>query len=149
MVTIKAQTFGIMYPSTTTCVPNAAFCIELVYLILVSQLEPGEPGGKLYGIWSTSLPQLGDFGLGVGLYFYMTLMVTVLLAVAGLMNAYTIHYFKSDNYNPDGQVVPNVFLEGRYAIQPEAVQLRYVYHPLHSKYLLFNGTGSLFTVNSF
>ncbi len=87
-------------------------------MYLISQLEPGEPGGKLYGIWGTTLSRLGDFGLGVGLYFYMILVMAVLLTIAGLVNAYTIYYFKSDDYNPDGQSVPNVFLEGRYIIYP-------------------------------
>ncbi len=46
----------------------------------------------------------------------MMLVMAVLFTVAGLVNAYTIYYFKSDDYHPDGQSVPNVFLEGRYYI---------------------------------
>ncbi len=44
----------------------------------------------------------------------MVLLVAVLLAIVGLVNAYTIYYFKSDDYNPAGQDVENVFLEGGY-----------------------------------
>lgn len=66
--------------------------------------EPGELGGHLYGIWSTPLEQLGDFGLGVGLYYHLVVMMTVILVIAGLINSWTIDYFMSPEYDPTGQV---------------------------------------------
>ncbi|CAM9599348.1 unnamed protein product, partial [Phaeothamnion confervicola] len=65
------------------------------------KLEPGEEGGQLYHLWYTPLWQLGDFGLGLGLFFQLLIVLLLLLSVVGIINAWTIHYFASDAYGGD------------------------------------------------
>ncbi|KAG5187159.1 hypothetical protein JKP88DRAFT_288252 [Tribonema minus] len=45
------------------------------------------------------MDQLGEFGLGVGLYYHMIAVVGLMLAAAGAINAHTIAYFKSGEYS--------------------------------------------------
>jgi hypothetical protein len=42
---------------------------------------------------------MGDFGLGVGLYFSTLRAMTVLMLLAGLMNIPNFLYFGSDEYS--------------------------------------------------
>jgi len=54
---------------------------------------------KLYSPWSTPLDQMGDFGLGVGLYFGMLRAFFVLLILAGIMNIPNILFFAGSDYS--------------------------------------------------
>jgi hypothetical protein len=58
------------------------------------KLAPGEKGGHLYSIWGTPLSQLGDFGLGTGLYFHMVITVCAMMFIAGIINTPTINHFR-------------------------------------------------------
>ena len=77
------------------------------------QLEPGEtvPGSEPYGIFDTPVDELGDFGLGILLYFKMLRFLGVLVVVLGGAAAYNIDYFDSKDYSANGQaVLPNFSL---------------------------------------
>jgi hypothetical protein len=47
-----------------------------------------------------NLPQLGDFGLGLGLYFSTLRAITIITLILGLISVYNINYFASDDYLP-------------------------------------------------
>ena len=71
------------------------------------QLDKAEPGENhlptsLYSPIFTPLKQMGDFGLGIGLYFSTLRAITVLTLLAGLINIVNFQYFNSSVYS-DGQ----------------------------------------------
>ncbi|CAN0385464.1 unnamed protein product [Pylaiella littoralis] len=68
--------------------------------------EPGEEGGQFYSLWGTPLSQLGDFGVGVGLYFQTIVVFGVVFLLAGLANLNSISYFRSSEYS-NGQGLVN------------------------------------------
>ena len=45
--------------------------------------------------------QLGDFGLGIGLYFSSLRALIVISIICGILSLYNIIYFASDKYDPD------------------------------------------------
>ncbi|CAN0116278.1 unnamed protein product [Scytosiphon promiscuus] len=61
--------------------------------------EPGEEGGQFYSLWKTPLSQLGDFGVGVGLYFQTIVVWGVVFLLAGLANLNTINNFRDGDYS--------------------------------------------------
>jgi hypothetical protein len=68
------------------------------------QLQRAEPGEKylptkLYGPICTPHKQLGDWGLGFGLYFSTLRAITVLTFCAGLLNIPNLIYFSSESYS--------------------------------------------------
>jgi hypothetical protein len=74
--------------------------------------EPGESGipTKLYSAVHTPLSQLGDFGLGYGLYFSTLRAFAVLSFFAGIINIPNLLYFASEEYSPGKELAP--FLQG-------------------------------------
>jgi hypothetical protein len=69
------------------------------------QLKRAEPGEKdhptaLYQPMFTPHAQLGDFGLGIGLYFSTLRAITILTFFAGLLNIPNLLYFSSADYTP-------------------------------------------------
>ena len=60
---------------------------------------------EFYHPITTPLNQMGDFGLGVGLYFATLRAMTVLMILAGLMNIPNIRYFMSNKYSKAQQGV--------------------------------------------
>lgn len=69
------------------------------------KLDKAEPGDntvktRLYSPVFTPHGQLGDFGLGVGLYFSTLRAITAITFVLGLISLYNIAYFNSDDYMP-------------------------------------------------
>lgn len=48
-----------------------------------------------------SRPQLGDFGLGVGLYFSILRYVSLLTLICGLISIGNMQFFDSDHYLPE------------------------------------------------
>lgn len=69
------------------------------------RLEIAEPGEhrhrtKLYSPISTPLGQMGDFGLGYGVYFSTLRYYAFLCLLAGLLNIPNLLYFASDDYSP-------------------------------------------------
>eukprot|EP00557_Chaetoceros_sp_GSL56_P013206 CAMPEP_0176482786 /NCGR_PEP_ID=MMETSP0200_2-20121128/3563_1 /TAXON_ID=947934 /ORGANISM="Chaetoceros sp., Strain GSL56" /LENGTH=1152 /DNA_ID=CAMNT_0017879129 /DNA_START=57 /DNA_END=3516 /DNA_ORIENTATION=+ len=66
---------------------------------------------KLYHPITTPLSQMGDFGLGVGLYFSTLRAIMILMLLAGIMNIPNFMYFASDEYSK-GQVGVQWFLKG-------------------------------------
>ena len=80
----------------------------------VARAEPGEDQDKtlLYDPIHTHSSQLGDFGIGVGLYFSTVRAVAVLLLLAGILNIPTMLYFSSEKYSPDGHRGINYPLRG-------------------------------------
>ena len=70
------------------------------------QLQRAEPGERelptaLYHPIFTPHKQLGDFGLGLGLYFSTLRAITVLTFLAGLLNIPNFIYYSSKEYQPD------------------------------------------------
>ena len=73
-------------------------------------LDKAEPGEmelptKLYSPIFTTLSDMGDFGLGVGLYFSSLRAIALISLVAGLISLPNILYFASDIYSANQ---PNV-----------------------------------------
>jgi len=75
--------------------------------------EPGERElpTKLYDPWCTPHKQLGDFGLGIGLYFSTLKALTVLTFLAGILNIPNLAYYSSFAYSA-GQVGVSDLLKG-------------------------------------
>lgn len=72
--------------------------------LLNSKLEKAEPGErhlntKLYDPIFTPLSQMGDFGLGFGLYFATLRAVGIVTFIAGLVSLPNILYFRSSDYS--------------------------------------------------
>lgn len=67
----------------------------------LQRAEPGESNlpTKLYSPLFTPLSQMGDFGLGVGLYFSSLRAIALITLIAGLINLPNILYFASDAYS--------------------------------------------------
>lgn len=64
----------------------------------LDKAEPGENDDptRLYHPIFTPHSQLGDFGLGIGLYFTSLRAITLITFMAGLVSLYNIMYFASD-----------------------------------------------------
>jgi len=79
----------------------------------LDRAEPGESRlpTKLYSPIFTPLSQLGDFGIGVGLYFSSLRAVAFITLIAGCINLPNILYYASDEYSK-GQPGLNIFLKG-------------------------------------
>jgi hypothetical protein len=72
------------------------------------QLDAAKPGEqalktKLYPIFSTPLSQLGDFGLGFGIYFATLRYFALLALLGGLLSVPNIVFFASSEYDALGQ----------------------------------------------
>jgi hypothetical protein len=61
----------------------------------MSKLEPGIESDEaiLYPVWRTSSDDLGDFGLGVGLYFKTIIIMGAIMLVLFVLNCPTMSYF--------------------------------------------------------
>jgi Calcium-dependent channel, 7TM region, putative phosphate len=72
--------------------------------------EPGEAAykTKLYPIFSTPLSQLGDFGLGFGIYFATLRDFAILALLCGLLSIPNIIFFASDQYSGDQAGIPTL-----------------------------------------
>jgi len=76
--------------------------------------EPGESyyKTKLYPIISTPLSQLGDFGLGFGLYFATIRAYALLALLGGILSIPNIMYFASSEYDYNQQEGVPTLLKG-------------------------------------
>jgi hypothetical protein len=79
----------------------------------LDRAEPGENKvpTKLYSPIFTPLSQMGDFGLGIGLYFSTLRAMTLLTLLAGLINIPNLIYFSGPEYS-DSQPGVNPLLQG-------------------------------------
>lgn len=70
--------------------------------------EPGEKGQatNLYSPITTPLSQMGDFGIGYGLYFSTIRSIAILSFILGIINIPTMAYFASDTYSGPKPEVP-------------------------------------------
>mmetsp|Transcript_17898 Transcript_17898/g.25239 ORF Transcript_17898/g.25239 Transcript_17898/m.25239 type:complete len:1117 (+) Transcript_17898:610-3960(+) len=80
------------------------------------QFQMAEPGEnqiptRLYSWFWTPLKQMGDFGLGVGLYFSTLRALTVITIIAGIINIPNALYFAGQDYS-DGQEGVHPFQKG-------------------------------------
>ena len=78
--------------------------VRKCFLKADKQLDKAEPGEnhlptKLYSPIFTPLKQMGDFGLGIGLYFSTLRAITVLTFLAGCLNIVNFQYFASSQYS--------------------------------------------------
>ncbi|GMH48808.1 hypothetical protein TL16_g00380 [Triparma laevis f. inornata] len=64
------------------------------------KLEPGEiaEGSGLYGVWETPVDEIGDFGLGVYLYFKMLITLVGCMAVCIALNIPAMQHYTSSDY---------------------------------------------------
>jgi hypothetical protein len=74
-----------------------------------NNLKAADPGEsrletKLYSVYNTPLSQLGDFGLGIGLYFSTLQFLAILTFFAGLISLPNLSYYMSTAYSSLGQV---------------------------------------------
>jgi hypothetical protein len=83
------------------------------------KMERAEPGDnevqtRLYSPVFTPHKQLGDFGLGIGLYFSTLRAIALITLVLGLVSSYNINYFASEAYMSDESrgVITNKFIQG-------------------------------------
>lgn len=119
----------VLRSSTTTAttriaVPETTCCHKLRKYICGSShhstLDRAEPGDntqttRLYPVWHTPLSQMGDFGIGIGLYFTTLKVLGVLCLLAGIITLPNILYYSSTNYSTLGQsssLVPNLLTLG-------------------------------------
>lgn len=79
----------------------------------LDRAEPGESNlpTKLYSPFFTPLSQLGDFGIGVGLYFSSLRAVAFIALIAGCINMPNILYYASEEYS-GSQPGVNFLLKG-------------------------------------
>lgn len=77
-----------------------------------TKVEPGAVEGKKYSIIKTPMSELGDFGIGVFLYYNMAFYVGAMLFCAGIINVWTIDYFKSPSYSDEQPGVTTKSLQG-------------------------------------
>uniref|UniRef100_A0A7S2MCA3 Uncharacterized protein n=1 Tax=Octactis speculum TaxID=3111310 RepID=A0A7S2MCA3_9STRA len=61
------------------------------------------PDAQQYDVYSTTLDDLGDFGLGVGLYFSTLLILAWTMFFMGLLNINAVLYYSSASYSGQGQ----------------------------------------------
>ena len=86
-------------------VPKTNCCRRIIYKMKkVESLDRAEPGEnkfptKLYSPISTPLSQMGDFGLGIGLYFSTLRAMTVLMLLAGIISIPNLIYFSGPDYS--------------------------------------------------
>ena len=79
----------------------------------LTRAAPGESTvpTRLYSPVFTPLSQMGDFGLGVGLYFSSLRGIALITLIAGLINLPNILYFAGDDYSA-GQPGVSLLLKG-------------------------------------
>lgn len=80
-------------------------CYRKLFCKASKQMQRAEPGEcylqtALYEPIFTPHGQLGDFGLGIGLYFSTLRAITVLTLLAGLLNIPNFIYYNSSDYTP-------------------------------------------------
>ena len=76
-------------------------------------LDKADPGEhrfptQLYGYWSTPGDQLGDFGIGIGVYFSTTWWLGVVLLLAGVISLSNTVYLSSNDYTDQDAYVNDV-----------------------------------------
>lgn len=76
----------------------------------LSKSEPGERElpTKLYHPLFTPHAQLGDFGLGIGLYFSTLRFIFLLTFLAGLLNIPNLIYYSGEEYSNSQVGVPDL-----------------------------------------
>lgn len=66
-----------------------------------NKVEPGSTEeSKLYPIFGTPIADMGDFGIGVGMYYNTLRFLTIMCFLAGCINIPTMRYFSS-NYKTE------------------------------------------------
>jgi hypothetical protein len=70
-----------------------------------SRAEPGEDQEKtmLYPVWGTPLQDMGDFGIGVGMYFDMLRYFGLVALIVALISTPALVFYASSEYSPDGK----------------------------------------------
>ena len=87
----------------TTKVPSSP--IIRLWKMNSVELEPATRGEhqrptRLYSVFYTPLKQMGDFGIGIGLYFTTVWAVSIMTIVAGFISIPNMMYFDSEAYGP-------------------------------------------------
>lgn len=61
---------------------------------------------KLYGVFTTPMESLSDWGIGMSMYFSSLFAVFVIFILVGSLNIYNMIYFSSTKYDPGTETVP-------------------------------------------
>jgi hypothetical protein len=99
--------------------PKKNMCMRIIrkcFCKASKKLDRAEPGENLlptslYSPIFTPLSQMGDFGLGIGLYFSTLRGLTIMMVLATLINIPNFLYFAGDTYSL-GQPGVNPLLKG-------------------------------------
>lgn len=80
----------------------------------LDRAQPGESAQKtrLYSPLWTPIDQMGDFGIGIGLYFSALKSCIILLFIAGIFSIPNIIYYASDQYGSNAQEDVEGYLHG-------------------------------------
>lgn len=83
-------------------------------LLRFDRAEPGENdvATKLYDPIRTPLDQMGDFGIGIGLYFSALKYLVILTLICGILSMPSIFYYASLTYSESQSGVSSFFLKG-------------------------------------
>lgn len=108
---------GIVVSENTCCHKLHKYICGSSHHTTLDRAEPGDTTQttRLYPVWHTPLSQMGDFGIGIGLYFTTLKVLGVLCLLAGIITLPNILYYSSTNYSTLGQsssLVPNLLTLG-------------------------------------
>lgn len=67
-------------------------------------------GTELYSVWSTPEKELGDFGIGVGIYFWTLKWLSFILLVGGILSIPSMKHYRSSGYDSNVDAASNLFL---------------------------------------
>lgn len=68
----------------------------------IKRAEGGElKPTSLYSVWSTPEREMGDFGISIGVYFFLVRVLGFIMLIAGLMHIPNILYFASAEYGQE------------------------------------------------
>jgi hypothetical protein len=69
------------------------------------RVKPGNNDEKtmLYPVWKTPLQDMGDFGIGVGMYFDMLRFFGFVALIAAFICTPALVFYASNDYSPDGK----------------------------------------------
>jgi len=70
------------------------------------KVEFGKPGGELYPVFMSAPSDLGEFGLGIAMYFETLRLLCVTFFLCGLFQTQSISYYKSVEYSDTQVGVP-------------------------------------------
>jgi len=80
----------------------------------MDRAEPGEneTDTRLYSPIFTPLDQMGDFGIGIGLYFSALRFFSILMLIVGIISLPSVHYYAAYDYSKYQSNIQSYILKG-------------------------------------